>query len=147
MFASPFYHQKPSAGKAPSAFLKYLSPPTLAFVLFIALALLSSIGGKESETKKSTLGKSTKGALVVRHENDDNASPVAEATSHKTSPWQSIGRMMNAVQDAFNDPSLIEYANQQDTGIPGSPTTTLLSNSSQQPTCSRSPSHELRSGE
>src|SRR5438270_13624084 len=90
MFASPLYHRKPTAGKAPSPFLKYLSPATLAFVLFIAVALLS-IGGK-----------------------------------------------VNALRDAFNDPALIEYANQLSPGIPDSPTTPLLSNSSQQPICSRS---------
>src|SRR5882724_3285243 len=104
MFASPLYHQKPSASKTASTFLKYLSPPTLAFVMFIALALLGRIGGKESETKKSTLGKSTKSALVVAHQNDDNASAVTDATGRKTSPlltsWHSIGRMINAFQDA-----------------------------------------------
>ena len=95
MFASPLYHQKPSTGKAPSTFLKYLSPSTLAFVLFIAVALLSSIGGK-----------------------------------------------VNAFLDGFNDPALIEYANQLSTGIPDSSTTPPLSNSSQQPTCSKSPSSQ-----
>jgi len=117
MFASPLYHQKPGTGKAQSTFLKYLSQPTLAFVMFIALALLSSIGGKESETKKSTLA--TRSALVAR-----------------------IGRMMNTVQDAFNDPALIEYANQLSTGIPDSPAPPLLSNLSQQPTCSKSASSQ-----
>jgi hypothetical protein len=97
MFASPLYHRKPITGKAPSPFLKYLSPSTVAFVLFIAVALLSSIGGK-----------------------------------------------VNAFRDAFNDPALIEYANQLSTGIPDSSTTPLLSNSSQQSPCSKSPSSQSR---
>ena len=91
MFASPLYHQKPSSVKTPFTLLKYLSPPTLAFVLFIALALLGGIGGK-----------------------------------------------VNAFRAGFNDPALIDYANQLSTGIPDSSTTPLLSNSSQQPSCSRS---------
>lgn len=118
MFASPLYHQKPGTGKAHSTFLKYLSQPTLAFVMFFALAVLSSIGGKESEPQKSTLSKDANGALV--------------------------GRMMHAFRGAFNDPSLLEYANQLSTGTPDFPTTPPLSISSQQSTCSKSPSSQSR---
>ena len=46
-------------------------------------------------------------------------------------PGQFIGRMISAFNGAFNDPSLIDYANQQGTDIPESGTP--LNNSRQSP--------------
>jgi hypothetical protein len=48
-------HQKPTAKclSVLSPFLKHLNMGTLALIMFVALALLSTSHGKESETKKT----------------------------------------------------------------------------------------------
>jgi plastocyanin len=59
MLASPIQHQKYSARDsfAISPILKHLNTRTLAFAMFIALALLSSTHGKDSQTKESIFAK------------------------------------------------------------------------------------------
>lgn len=49
MFASPLSNQKSGAIKASPGFLRYLTQQTLALLMFIAFAILASIGGKESQ--------------------------------------------------------------------------------------------------
>src|SRR5438552_2393215 len=53
-----------------SPFLRHLNTSTLAFVMFIALALLSNTRGREAETSESASGGSTKSEVVInkRHE-------------------------------------------------------------------------------
>jgi plastocyanin len=46
-------------------FLRHLNTGTLAFFLLVALALLSSIHGKNSETRKSAPAKATKSEIVI----------------------------------------------------------------------------------
>jgi hypothetical protein len=52
--------------------------------------------------------------------------------------------MVNSFKEAFNDPSLIDYANQQATGIPDSPTAPLLRGSNQDSICWKSASTQAR---
>jgi plastocyanin len=69
MFASPIHNYRPGQttrfGRAVSPFLRYLNTCTLAFALIIALALLTSIRGKEPESKGSALPKNTKAEVVI----------------------------------------------------------------------------------
>jgi plastocyanin len=48
-----------------SPFLRHLNTGTLAFVLFVALTLLSTMRGKEPETRESTPAKATKTEIVI----------------------------------------------------------------------------------
>ena len=65
MFSSPPYYQKPNTRSASSLLLKYLNTGTLAFVMFVAFALLSSTRGKESEIRDLASTKRTKTEVVI----------------------------------------------------------------------------------
>src|SRR5260370_250853 len=65
MFASPLYYQKPNIGKASSVFLKHVNTGTLAVVMLIALALVSTPRGKESDTRGSAPTKATKTHVII----------------------------------------------------------------------------------
>ena len=148
MSTSPAHYWKPATRcvTALTPFLRHLNTGTLAFVLFVALALLSNMHGKEPETRESAPAGTTKSEVIIdRHHND--VSQVATETARQTmSPpltlSQFMGRIINAFKGAFNDPSLIEYANQQGIGIAESPTAPPLNASSQPPAPSKSPSSQ-----
>jgi plastocyanin len=67
MSASPAHYRTPATSCVTvlTPFLRHLNTGTLAFVLFVALALLSSIHGKNSETKESAPAKPTKSEVVI----------------------------------------------------------------------------------
>jgi plastocyanin len=67
MSTSPSHYQRRIAGRvtAWSPFLRHLDTCTLAFVMFVAFALLSSIRGKESEVRELTSAKATTAAVVI----------------------------------------------------------------------------------
>ena len=148
MSASPVHYQNRATRSVSiiSPFLRHLNMSTLAFILFVALALLSNMHGKEPETRESAPAGTTKSEVIIdRHHND--VSRVATETarpmmSPPLTPWQFMDRIINAFKGAFNDPSLIEYANQQGIGIADSPTAPLLNTSSEPPAHSKSPSSQ-----
>jgi len=112
----------------------------LATAMFIAFAVLASIGGKETETNWAALGRNTNGDRTIRHLDKASAQmaePAQDRPDALLTPWQAIGGMMSVVKDAFNEPSLIEYAKEQGAGIPDSPTAPLSVNSNQRVGCSR----------
>ena len=49
-----------------------------------------------------------------------------------SNPWQSMAAKMSSLKKAFNDPVLVEYANEQGFEMPDSPTSPLLNCSSRQ---------------
>jgi plastocyanin len=67
MSASHGHYQRRVARRVTvlSPFLRYFNTGTLAFVLFVALALLSTMRGKEPETRELTPAKSTKTEVVI----------------------------------------------------------------------------------
>jgi plastocyanin len=67
MSGSPSHYQRRIARRvtALSPFLRHLNTGTLAFVMFVAFALLSSIRGKESEIRDLALTKTTKTEVVI----------------------------------------------------------------------------------
>jgi plastocyanin len=68
MFASPIHHYRPKQTvRFKRAVSRYLNTCTLAFALVIALALLTSIRGKEPEPKGSALPKNAKTEVVIDH--------------------------------------------------------------------------------
>jgi hypothetical protein len=114
--------------------------------MFVALALLSNTSGKEAETRESAPARITKSEVIIDKQHDDVPHVVTEAAGNTMSPpltlSQFMGRIINAFKGAFNDPSLIEYANQQGIGIAESPTAPPLNASSQSPAPSKSPSRQ-----
>ena len=67
MSTSPSHYQRRIAGRvtAWSPFLRHLNTCTLAFVMFVAFALLSSIRGKESEIRDLVPVKDGKAEVVI----------------------------------------------------------------------------------
>jgi plastocyanin len=67
MSASPSHHQRRTPRRVTvfSPFLRHLNTGTLAFVMFVAFALLSSIRGKESEVRDLVSTKATKTDVVI----------------------------------------------------------------------------------
>ena len=67
MSASPVHYHKSSVSSVSmlSALLRHLNMGTLAFALFVALALLNPVRGKEPETCKSAHAKDTEPKLAI----------------------------------------------------------------------------------
>ena len=147
MSTSPDPYRKPATRcvTALTPFLRHLNTGTLALVLFVALALLSNMHGKEPETRESAPAGTTKSEVIIDKQHG-NLPNVVKAAGQTMSPpltlWQFVGRIITACKGPFNDPSLIEYANQQGIGIADSPTAPLPDTSSQPLAPSKSPSSQ-----
>jgi hypothetical protein len=143
MFSHSFYHQLPASVRVRSTLHKCLNQQTLALLMFIVLALLGTIGGKESQTKQPSFDKGTIGDLTIRHQDQGGCAGAPKKSSPIIS-WQSVATVVNNFKEAFNDPSIIDYANQQATGIPDSPKVPRLRDSNQDSICSKSASTQSR---
>jgi len=139
MFSSPVDYQKPNSRRVPSRFLRYLNRGILAFAITIAIALLVATPGKESEGNRASSGKATASGVIADN-CQDSSHAVRGKVVQKKLPLPEARRFIGRVISAFNDPFLIDYANQQKTDIPGS--AALLNNSSQSPVPSRTPSSQ-----
>ena len=130
MMSASFAHHQNATARCMSAlapFLRHLNMGTLAIIIFVALALLGTNHGKESETRESALAGTTKSEVIIdkRHNDVSNVmtEPAGQTMPAPPTPGQLMGTIVNAFTEAFNDPSLIEYARQQGIGIADSPTT------------------------
>ena len=67
MSASPSHYQRRIVRRVTvwSPFLRHLNTGTVAFILFVAFALLSSIRGKESEVKELASAKTIKADVLI----------------------------------------------------------------------------------
>jgi hypothetical protein len=114
--------------------------------MFVALALLSNSRGKEAETRELAPVETTKSEVIIDKQHDNVPNVVTKEAGQTMSPplilSRFMGRIVNAFKGAFNDPSLIEYANQQGIGIADSPTAPLPDTSSQPLAPSKSPSSQ-----
>ena len=139
MFSSPVDYQKLNPRRAPSRFPRYLNKGILAFAMTIVVAILVTSRGKESEANRSPSGKAAKSEVIA--DNYQNAfHAVRGEVVQKKPPMPEARQFIGRVISAFNDPFLIDYANQQGTDMPAS--ATLLNNSRQSPIPSRSPSSQ-----
>src|SRR6266566_1294926 len=88
MFVSRVHHQKHTARcvSALSPILKHLNTGTLAFAMFVVLALLSSTHGKDSQTRESAPVKATKTEVVIDKHQDNTSHAVTEAARQKMFP-------------------------------------------------------------
>jgi hypothetical protein len=114
MIATPFYYQKTPEKKGRRGLFRYVTQRSLAVVMFIAFALLASVGNKSSKSITPTLSG---------QQSSD------EARYLSLNPRHLFDNIARSVKDAFNDPALIEYAKEQ--GIDGCDSlTTPCSNTS-----------------
>jgi len=67
MSASPAHYRKPAPKCVTvlTRFLRHLNTGTLAFVLFVALALLSTMRGKEPETREAAHDRDRESELTI----------------------------------------------------------------------------------
>jgi hypothetical protein len=111
MSASFVQHQQatPRCVSVLSPFLKHLNMGTLALVMFVALALLSSTRGKESPIRDSPLGKAAKSEIVIDkdHKLIDAVRPAT--LDYRTESAQGYLKVYSAT-DEFNDGGLAYYS-------------------------------------
>lgn len=131
MIASPIYHRKPFREKAAPMLLKYVSQGSLAVLLFVALAVLASVGNKSSEKGDPGLSSS----LGISQSRD-------QQTYLSLDPQRLVAQVFASIKDAFNEPALIEYANEQGIDIPDSLTTPCPNISQSISIISKSPSNQ-----
>jgi hypothetical protein len=110
MIASPLYHQKGSDKKGPHSLLRYVTQRSLAVVMFIAFTFLASIGNKSSIAP----------SLGGKQASD-------EGRYLSLNPRYLFDNIARSVKDAFNDPVLVQYANDQ--AVIDSPTGTTPTDS------------------
>ena len=127
MIASPVYRQLPS--KKTTSLGKYVTQRSLAVLMFVALAVVASVGNKPSGNKRSDLNTNVS-------ESPDQQRQLS------LNPRQLFGNVVGSIKDAFNDPALIEYANEQGADIPDSLTPACPNTSQQNSVISKSRSNQ-----
>jgi hypothetical protein len=90
--------------------LRYVNTRTLALLMFVAFAFLNTTHGKDAQTDKPAAG-------VTNTEPRDNCYQGASAAAPLIL-WQFTARIVHAFRAAQNNPTLIEYAKQQEKDIP-----------------------------
>ncbi len=149
MLSASFVHHQKAPERCVSVlspFLRHLNMGTLAFIMFVALALLSTTRGKEAETREPAPIETTKSEVIIDKQHDNVPNVVTKAAGQTISPpltlWQFMVRIIDAFKGAFNAPSLIEYANQFGIDTADSPTAPLPDTSGQPLAPSKSPSSQ-----
>jgi hypothetical protein len=68
MSTLPSHYRKPATRCVTviSPFLRHLNTSTLAFALFVALAVLNPVGGKEPETRESAHARDAESQLIIK---------------------------------------------------------------------------------
>ena len=110
MIASPIYPHKSGKEKMAPTFLKYVSQRSLAVVMFVALAVVASVGNKPSH--KTALDLTNSFSIRQSRDQESFLSP---------NPWQLFGNTLRSIRNAFNDPALIECAKDQGVDTADSP--------------------------
>jgi plastocyanin len=102
MFASPVHRQKHTARRVSVLYsiLKHLNTGTLAFAMFVALALLSSTHGKDSQPRGSGPGKAIKADVAI--ENFSFAPNALTLPLGATVTWTNHDNVPHVVASADN---------------------------------------------
>ena len=128
--SNPIYHQSRPKRRV-AMLLKYVSQRSLAVLTFIALAVVGSVGNKSSDKRKSGLSTSV-----------SISQSRAQQRYLSLNPRQLFENVVGSIKDVFNDPRLIEYANEQGANIPDSLTTPCPNTSQPISVRSKSPSNQ-----
>ena len=111
MSASPVHYQNRTTRSVSvlSPFLRHVNTGTLAFVLFIALALLSTMRGKEPETRESAPAKASKIEVVI---DNFNFSPKTfTLPAGATVTWtnhDNVPHVVTSADDQFTKSSILK---------------------------------------
>ena len=102
MLASPLQSQKANRRNASviSPLRRNINTGNLAIVLFVALAVLSTIRGKDAETTKGALAKSTKSEVVI--DNFSFSPQTFTLPAGATVTWTNRDNMPHTVTSADN---------------------------------------------
>jgi hypothetical protein len=105
MSASSVEYQKLPAGciRVLSPFLRQLNTRSLALILFLAFALLSTTRGKEAETRESASAGSTKSKVVINNQHDDVRCAATKTAGQMLPPLGQGYLKVYSVSDEFND--------------------------------------------
>jgi plastocyanin len=111
MFASSVHHQKHTARRisALSPILKHLNTGTLAFAMFVALALWSSTHGKDSQTRESGPVKAIKTEVAIDNFNfSPNTLTVAVGATVTWTNNDNGPHVVSSVDNHFNKSSVLK---------------------------------------
>ncbi len=111
MSASPVHDHKRTARcvSVLSPFLRHVNTGTLAFVLFIALALLSTMRGKEPETRESAPAKASKIEVVI--DNFSFSPKTFTLPAGATVTWSNhdnVPHVVTSADDQFTKSSILK---------------------------------------
>jgi hypothetical protein len=96
-------HGVPTEVSARYAFLKHLNTNTLAFVLFVALALLSTSRGKKTETREPASTGSANSEVVIDKQHDDIPCIGTKMAGQMVSPSGQGYLKVYSISDEFNN--------------------------------------------
>ena len=102
MFGSLLPHRKDTARRVSVLYplLKHLNTGTLAFAMFVAVALLSSTHGKDSETRASAPVKAIKTEVAI--DNFSFSPNILTLPAHATVTWTNPDNVPHVVASADN---------------------------------------------
>jgi plastocyanin len=111
MSASFVHHQKAPARcvSVLSPFLRHLNMGTLAFIMFVALAFLSTTRGKETETRESAPAKATKTEVVIGNFNfSPKAFTVPVGATVTWTNHDNVPHVVTSADDQFKKSPLLK---------------------------------------
>ena len=102
MFASPLHHQKHTARRVSvlCPLLQHLNTGTLVFAMFVAVSLLSSTHGKDSETRASAPVKAIKTEVAI--DNFSFSPNTLTLPARATVTWTNHDNVPHVVASADN---------------------------------------------
>jgi hypothetical protein len=124
-------------------FLRHVNMQTLALLMFVGFAVLNTTRGNDAETTEPGLAGNTE-LHIIDNGHRQAAQVVPEPIAHSRFAssilWEFLSDIVNELEQALNDPALIEYAKEQGVDTSGSPTALCQEPAHQSRTSSATPS-------
>ena len=108
MFSSPPYYFKPNKEKTPCPFLKYLNTGTLAIAMFVALALLTSARGKDSQTRDSSPARATTEVVIDNFSFSPNALMLSVGPTVTRANHDAVAHGIASADNSFRDSAALK---------------------------------------